>query len=56
MDSIYLPEAPIIGLTGDSAGCLNGSGFDATFVPSFGDTVVGHQLYRVFGILETEVH
>ena len=47
VDSIYLPEAPIISLTGDSAGCLNGSGFDATFTyTSFGDTVVGASIVQ----------
>ncbi|HAB90476.1 MAG TPA: hypothetical protein DCF84_08055, partial [Bacteroidetes bacterium] len=30
-DSIYLPETPLVNLTGDSSGCLNGSGFNGFF-------------------------
>ena len=46
-DSIYLPEAPLINLTGDSAGCLNGSGFPASFTyTSLADTVVGASIVQ----------
>lgn len=41
-DSIYLPEPPAISLAGDSAGCVNGSGFTASFEYSAStDTVIG---------------
>ena len=46
-DSIYLPEAPSISLTGDTAGCLNGSGFDATFTyTSQADTLFGASIVQ----------